>query len=103
MRINERRREGTSTHRQERDKLVILSINVVALYPSIKRDMAKEAILKAIRKADIHWENVDITKLTRHVALTVERSEIRRLNLEEVVPVPKRKTTFRSYIHPQKT
>ena len=41
--------------------------------------------------------------MIRHVALTVDRKEIRRLNLEEVLPVPKRKTTFRSFLHPQKT
>ena len=33
----------------------------------------------------------------------MDRKDIKRLNLEEVVPIPKRKTTFRSYMHPSKT
>ena len=39
---------------------------------------------------------MNVTNLIRHIALTVDRKVIKRLNLEEVVPVPKRKTMFRS-------
>ena len=78
-------------------------MDVFALYPSIKRDMAMEAIMNSIMKVEIRWENVSTTKLIRHVALTVSRDKIRNLKLEEVVPKPKRRTTFKSYINPQKT
>ena len=35
--------------------------------------------------------------------MTTEWKEIRRLKLTEVVPKPKPRTTFRSYIHPEGT
>ena len=46
---------------------------------------------------------MNITKLVRHVSLTVDRQKLKDLKLDEVVPKPKRTTTFRSFIHPQKT
>ena len=57
-------------------------------------DMAKEAVHKAIKEADIRWENVNTTKLVRHVSLTVDRKRLKDLKLDEVVPRPKRTTTL---------
>ena len=48
-------------------------------------------------------ENVNVKKLVRHVSLTTDRKKLKDLKLDEVVPKPKRTTTFRSFIHPQKT
>ena len=49
----ERRRKGTNPPVQKHDSLVIFSMDVVALYPSIMRDMAMEAISKAIERSNI--------------------------------------------------
>ena len=48
--------------RQARDNLVVFSMDVVALYPSIVRDMAMKAVEKAITETDIAWDNVDDLK-----------------------------------------
>ena len=61
---------------QERDNLIIFNTDVVALYPSIKRDMAKKAIQKAIELSYTQWENVNTKELVRAVALTTSRKEI---------------------------
>ena len=80
---------------------MIFSLDVVALYPSIMRGMAMEAISKAIERSDIRWEQVNTKWLSRYVAMTRDRKEINRLGLGEVVPHPKGKTTFRSYSAPR--
>ena len=71
---------------QEKDKVIILGMDVVALYPSIKRDMVAKAVQKAIALSDIEWKNINTTVLVRVVALVVDRKIIKRHNLQEVVP-----------------
>ena len=68
----ERRRKGTIPPVQKADSLVIFSMDVVALYPSIMRDMAQEAIAKAIERSNIKFEELNIKQLTRYVAMTRE-------------------------------
>ena len=70
-------------------------MDVVALYPSIVRDMAKKAVLEAIARTDITWENVDTTNLTRYVAMTMSREKIERLELSDIIPEPKKTMIFR--------
>ena len=69
-------------HKGRRDIRKLSSqLIVVALNPSIKRDMAKEAVRKSINSTDIKWESVDILKLIRHVSLTVDRAQVERIGL----------------------
>ena len=73
-------------------------MDVVALYPSIRKDMAKKAVKTAIEKA-----NASIKYLSRVVALVSEWKEIRDNSLEEVVPKPKARATLKSYMEPRDT
>ena len=82
--------------------MVIFSMDVCALYPSIKKEMAARAIMDAMNKADMEWKNIDITTLVRHVSLQYDRRTLKRLKLSEVVPNPKSRTTFNSFINPRK-
>ena len=75
---NERQRNLKPPPIQKRDSLSVIGMDVVALYPSIKRDMARMAISKAIERADNRWNNVDIRKLTRYVSLTTPSDIIKR-------------------------
>ena len=77
-------------------------MDVVALYPLIMRGMAKEAVLEAISTTDIRWDNVDVTNLTRHVAMTSSREDIDRMGIRDIILVPKGTTTFRSFLDPRK-
>ena len=76
-------------------------MDVVALYPSITRAMAMEAIQNAIHKSDVKWENLDTKNLCRHVAMLCDRNKIERVRLGEVVPIPKSRTTFQSFTNPR--
>ena len=82
------------------DELVVFSMDVVALYPSIMRDMAMEAIKSAINISEIVWENVDVKRLTRHVSIMCSRKEVCNANLGQCVSIPKSRTTLKSYIYP---
>ena len=73
-------------------------MDVVALYPSIRKDMAKKAVKTAIEKA-----NASIKYLSRVVALVSEWKEIKDNSLEEVVPKPKARATLKSYMEPRDT
>ena len=86
---------------QDMNSLVVFSMDVVALYPSILAEMAKDAITKAIERSDIKWKDVNTKQLSRYVAMTRDRKEIVKLGLGEVVPQPKGTTTFRSYSAPR--
>ena len=81
---------------------MIFSMDVVALYPSILKNMAEEAVRKSIENSTIKWENVNTTQLVRHVATTYDRSEIEKLGLSDIVPRPKPRTTFKSFVNPTK-
>ena len=76
-------------------------MDVVALYPSILKEMAKDAIKKAIIKSGMKWENINVKHLCRHVAMTIPRNVIRKEGLDKVVPVPRTKTTLHSFINPK--
>ena len=65
--------------------------------------MAKRAVQKAIELAVTQWENVNTRELVRAVAITTSRAEIERLQLSEVVPVPKGTTTLKSFVESRKT
>ena len=78
-------------------------MDVVALYPSTNKEMAKKAIRKAIKIADTTWSNISVKYLTRVVSLMVDRREIERLELDNVIPVPKRTTTLNSFLNPKRT
>ena len=78
-------------------------MDIVALYPSIKKSIAVEAVKKAISMSTVEFKNIDITTLVRHVALIQDKKVIKQLRLNDVVPVPKTTTTFRSFISPRGT
>ena len=75
-------------------------MDVVALYPSIKKDMAAEAVTKAIKNADMEWDRINTEKLIRYVAINTPQRVIKDQGLNDVVPIPEPKTTVRSWITP---
>ena len=72
-----------------RDQLELFNMDIVALYPSIMRDMAMKAVSEAIVESKIEWDNVEVTSLTRDIAMNFFRKEIERLRIQDIIPVPK--------------
>ena len=57
-----RNRDGRPPPRQELDKMLVFSMDIIALYPSIKQEMAMGAIAEAIKRTDLTWENVNVNQ-----------------------------------------
>ena len=72
------------------------------MYPSVTSEMAAKAVDKNIRLADLEWKEIDVKQLTRYVAMTIDMKKVEEEELEDVVPIPKPRTTFNSYVNPKK-
>ena len=72
---------------------MVMSMDVSALYPSIKVEMAKKAIMHSIMKSDMEWREIEMTSLVRYIAVTHTREELGTLRLKEVIPEPLGTTT----------
>ena len=75
-------------------------MDVKALYPSIKKEMAAQAIEEAMTKSKLEWKNIDMKYITRYVSLTVDKETIDKHDLSEVIPKPKSTTTLHSFVNP---
>ena len=94
-------RPGNPTQLQERDDVNMFSMDVVALYPSIRKDMAVDSVRRAFDTTRTVFHNIDGTTLVRHVALTQSKKTLKDLKLLHVVPSVKPRTTFKSFIQPR--
>ena len=86
---------------QDKRKLMCGSMDVKALYPSILKEMSGKAFRQTINKSKAVWDNIDTKQLTRHVAIKVDRKEIVKAKLGEIVPTLKERTTFNSFMNPK--
>ena len=75
---------------------MVCSMDVTALYPSITASMASKAVKESITTSKLKWENINVTHLTRYVAVTCDRKTIKDDKLDDVVPTPVRTTTLNS-------
>ena len=46
-----------------KDKVIVVGMDAVALYPSITKSMASKTMYKAVKEADMVWENVNVIYL----------------------------------------
>ena len=58
--------------------------------------MASKAVKESITTSKLKWENINVTHLTRYVAVTCDRKTIKNDKLDDVVPNPVRTTTLNS-------
>ena len=72
-------------------------MDVTALYPNIKKDMAEKAVIEAVEISKLKWKNIDVIYLTRYESLVVERKKIVDENFDEHVRTPKNTTTLNSF------
>ena len=84
----------------QNDNMVIYSLDIKELYPSITKEMASQAIKESVKKSKLEWKNVNIQYLTRYISLTVDRETIRKSKLNDVIPIPKTKTTLNFFCEP---
>ena len=64
-------------------KMVVWSMDVIKLYPSLKAEEVSKLAAKAFMESSLELE-VDCTELALYLALTVERKELVRLGLGRV-------------------
>ena len=77
------------------------SMDVKALYPSI--DMSGQAFYKSIIDSKLECLNINTKQLVRYVALRVKREKVVKIGVGGVVPEPRKRTTFNSFINPRGT
>ena len=53
-------------------------------------------VVQSTTTSKLKWENINVTHLTRYVAVTCDRKTIKDDKLDDVVPTPVRTTTLNS-------
>ena len=67
--ITRRSRSNKIPPIQIMDKVIVVGMDVVALYPSISKDMASKSIQKVVKETDIKWENIDTKYFSRYLTI----------------------------------
>ena len=84
-------RERVNRHNpriQDLCSTVALSMDVIALYPSISTDLAYETVIKTVIDSKLPWEEVDMTTLERFLVLTVTNSDLTKYKVRDCLPRP---------------
>ena len=84
---------------QKRKKCKLLSMDVKALYPSMKLEDMVRAVKEMIEKSELEIENVDWREVSKYIAVMVPAEEIEREGLTLVIPQRKKKRTKRITIN----
>ena len=66
--------------------MVIVGSDVVALFPSLKKENVTEVAYEAVLEANIRWEGIDYLEGARYIALTQTEAECRMSSLNRVLP-----------------
>ena len=68
----------------------VTSMDAKSLYPSIKKSVAREAIVELVNKSDLTIKNIDYWEAAKYIAILCTEEEIREAGLSDVIP---RRTT----------
>jgi len=68
----------------------VTSMDAKSLYPSIKKSVAREAIVELVNKSDLTIKNVDYWEGAKYIAILCSAEEIREAGLSDIIP---RRTT----------
>ena len=77
---------NSTTDEDVRRRIIILSMDVIKLYPSLQKEVCKRAIKWLIGKSDISLENIDWVQIVRYVAVNMSAEEIAEEGLTDVIP-----------------
>ena len=94
------RRMNTVPPIQDFSDTITLSMDVTALYSSICKELAVRTIVRTVNKSTIPWEDVNVTQLSRYVALVSDSKSIKDSKLTICIPIPKSRTTLNSFTNP---
>ena len=64
-----------------------MSMDVAALYPSLKVDTTEKILDDVFRETDINFENVNYVEIGKYLSVHLDEHEIREQNLVNVIPV----------------
>ena len=76
---------------------IIGSMDACALFPSVKRHMAMEAVVKSAMELNFCYEGAKVELFSKLAALLCTREELKKLNLDQVVPTAVSTTTVNSF------
>ena len=83
-----------------RKKSKIFSMDIKALYPSLRKQVCKDAMQWIINKTEVSVEDMDWTQVTRYIAVMMSPEDIEKEGLTDVIPgrvkVTRRKLTMHS-------
>ena len=57
-----------------------------SLYPSIKKSVAREAIIELLDRCDLEIKNIDYWEAQKYIAILCSPDEIKEAGLEDVIP-----------------
>ena len=64
----------------------VTSMDAKALYPSVKKSVAREAIIELIDKSDLEAKNIDYWEGAKYIAILCSDEEIKEAGLSDVIP-----------------
>ena len=72
-RMNNRRRKGTRPPKQERDKVITFSMDVIALYPSLDQTEAASVVAEEIIYSGVVYEGADVQLAAVYLAIVLSK------------------------------
>lgn len=90
------RRAGRVPPIKVKKTLIVLSIDVCALYLSITKKIAVKSLRNCKRKSKLSFWNIDLKRLTRYILMTVDKKTMKSEGFEDQIPIFNSKITFKS-------
>ena len=84
------------------NELVIVSMDVIALYPSISISLASQTITRIVKESNIEWEGLNVKTLGRYLTINFDSATLRKHKIEECVPIAKPRTIMNSWTNPSR-
>ena len=81
---------NTNVPPELKKRAVVNSMDAKSLYPSIKKSVAKEAIIELIDKSDLDVKNIDYWEAAKYIYILCTAEKIHEAGLADVIP---RRTT----------
>ena len=75
--------------------MVLVGIDVEALYPSLDKEECSRIVSEEILRSNVKWTDIDYLEGARFIALNRSAEECRRHKLHKILPVRRKKTGSR--------
>ena len=66
-------------------KRVIMSIDIVNMYPRLNKEVVKEELFKLVVNSSIEIKNLNVKMLTIYLSMNVNKDRLKKMGLESVI------------------